>query len=225
VTGDQFPVSWIHDDGSTREIDYHVPNANECKLCHDEHDGVFGPLGPKARNLNKDYDYGDGVENQLTRWTAVGYLSGAPADPSEAPRTAVFDDPSTGTVEERARGYLDVNCGNCHNPSGFARTSGLYLTIDVTNPTQLGICKLPAAAGQGSGGLSYDVVPGEPDMSILVFRMESVEPGIAMPELGRQTVLVEALEVIREWISGLEGDCGSQATSTAERLSRHLGRR
>jgi uncharacterized repeat protein (TIGR03806 family) len=224
VVGATFPVSWIHDDGSTREIDYHVPNANECKLCHDEHDGVFGPLGPKARNLNKDYDYGDGVENQLDRWTAVGYLTGAP-EPSEAPRTAVFDDPSSGSVEERARGYLDVNCGNCHNPTGLARTSGLYLTIDVTNPTQLGVCKSPVAAGQGSGGLSFDIVPGDPDMSILVFRMESVEPGIAMPEVGRQTVHVEALEVIREWIGELEGSCGALAFSAAERISNHLSRR
>jgi parallel beta-helix repeat protein len=225
VVGATFPVNWIHTDGSMRQINYRVPNTNQCKGCHDEHDGVFAPLGPKARNLNKDFDYGDGVENQLSRWASFGYLSGAPLDPSEAPRTAVFDDPSSGDLAARARGYMDVNCGNCHNPTGPARTSGLYLTVDVTNSTELGVCKSPVAAGQGSGGLNFDIVPGGPDESILVFRMESVEPGIAMPEIGRQTVHVEALEVIRDWITEMEGSCGVPAMSAAERIDNYLVRR
>jgi hypothetical protein len=45
--------------------------------------------------------------------------------------------------------------------------------------------KAPVAAGKGSGGLLYDIVPGKPDESILQFRIESVHPGIMMPELGR----------------------------------------
>ena len=32
------------------------------------------------------------------------------------------------------------------------------------------------------------IVPGQPDASILVFRMESTEPEIRMPELGRAFV-------------------------------------
>ena len=59
--------------------------------------------------------------------------------------------PRRGTVEERARAYLDVNCGHCHNPSGLARTSGLYLNIEEMNPARYGVCKPPVAAGQGSG--------------------------------------------------------------------------
>jgi hypothetical protein len=98
------------------------------------------------------------------------------------------------------------------------------LTIDVTNPTQLGVCKSPVAAGQGSGGLSFDVVPGAPDESILVFRMESTVPGIAMPELGRQTVHVEAVDVIRDWVTQLEGSCGAQALSSGERIRSHFSR-
>jgi hypothetical protein len=37
--------------------------------------------------------------------------------------------------------------------------------------------------------------------------MESTEAGIAMPELGRQTVHEEGVSVVREWITGLEGEC------------------
>jgi hypothetical protein len=35
--------------------------------------------------------------------------------------------------------------------------------------------------------------------------MNSAEPGVAMPELGRATIDVEAVRVMREWIAGLQG--------------------
>jgi hypothetical protein len=163
-------------------------------------------VGPKARHLNRDLDYGDAVANQLTRWSDVGYLLGAPPPP-EAPRNAVFDDPESGTVEQRARAYLDVNCGNCHSPTGLARTSGLFLTIDTDDDQELGVCKGPVAAGQGAGGRPFDITPGEPDESILIFRMEETRPGIAMPELGRVTVHDEAVQLLRDWIESIEGSC------------------
>jgi uncharacterized repeat protein (TIGR03806 family) len=203
IIGARVPVTWIQADGSQRSVTYQVPNTNQCKECHEEHNGIVGPLGPKARNLNKDYAYADGTDNQLARWTALGYLHGAP-DPASAPRAAVFDDPSTGTVEERARTYLDVNCAHCHNPTGLARTSGLYLNIDEMTPAHYGVCKGPVAAGQGSGDRKVDIYPGHPELSILTYRMESTQPGVAMPELGRQTVHTEALAVINQWITELD---------------------
>lgn len=209
VIGASIPVTFIDPQGEERHVNYQVPNTNQCHECHEEVADSLGPVGPKARHLNRDYNYADGSENQLARWSEMGYLTGAP-DPAAAPRLPVFDDPETGTVAERARAYLDINCGNCHNPTGFARTSGLFLTNDVTNPTQLGVCKLPVAAGQGAGGRPYGITPGEPDRSILVYRMESTAPGVAMPELGRQTVHEEALEVIRAWIESLDGSCLQQ---------------
>jgi uncharacterized repeat protein (TIGR03806 family) len=206
IIGARIPVRWVQPDGSERSITYSVPNTNQCKECHEEHNSIVGPLGPKARNLNKDHAYGDVVENQLAHWTAMGYLQGAPS-PEEAPRAAVFDDPSTGSLDERARTYLDVNCGHCHNPSGLARTSGLYLNIEEMDPGRIGVCKAPVAAGQGSGDLRVDIFPGKPDESILVYRMESTKAGVAMPELGRQTTHDEALTVMRDWIAGLPGTC------------------
>jgi parallel beta-helix repeat protein len=209
VVGTGLSVSATQQNGQPRTVEYNVPNANQCKECHREHNNVMGPLGPKARNLNKSYPYATGAENQLAYWTRLGLLQGAP-DPSQAPRTAVFDDPTSGTLEERARGYLDVNCASCHNPSGAARTTGLYLSAHETDPLRLGVCKSPVAAGRGSGNLSYDIQPGTPDASIMVFRMSSVEPGIAMPELGRLRVHTEGVQVIRDWVSTLTGDCAAE---------------
>ena len=68
------------------------------------------------------------------------------------------------------------------------------------NPTALGIYKTPVAAGQGSGGFKYDILPGKPDQSILVYRMKTNDPGKAMPELGREQLHKEGIELVSQWI-------------------------
>lgn len=206
IAGGVVDVSWIHSDGETRELEYIVPHINQCEGCHT--DGQQTQLiGPQARHLNGNFDYGGGPENQLVHLAGLGLLEGAPADPETAPRTPVFDDPETGTVAERARAWLDINCAHCHNPAGPARSSGLDLRAEQDNPVSFGVCKTPVAAGAGSGGLQYNIVPGQPDASILVFRLEATEPDVRMPELLRQTVHRESAALIREWIASLEGDC------------------
>ena len=168
-------------------VSYKVPNANQCKECH-ALDGSITLIGPKARNLN------DGA--QLAAWVKAGLLDRAPAD---APRVPRFDD-ETAPVALRARAYLDVNCGHCHNPRGAASNSGLVLSWGETNPTALGIGKTPVAAGRGSGGRYFAIAPGDPDRSIMIYRLKSVEPGVAMPELGRATVHAEGVALLERWI-------------------------
>ena len=63
--------------------------------------------------------------------------------------------------------------------------------------------KPPVAAGRGSGGLSYDIVPGKPEESILVFRTGSIDPGIMMPELGKRLIHEEGLALLREWVAAM----------------------
>jgi len=179
------------------EFDYTIPNANQCKGCHEKAKTMV-PLGPKARNLNRDLAYADGRANELAHWTQIGYLKGAPAI-AQVPRAAVWNDASQ-SLDARAMAYLDVNCAHCHNPQGPANTSGLYLTYGQADPLRLGFSKVPVSAGKASGDLFYDVVAGHPEQSILVHRMESTEPKILMPELGRSLVHKEGVALIREWI-------------------------
>jgi uncharacterized repeat protein (TIGR03806 family) len=206
IAGAVVPVTWTHFDGATRDLDYVEPNKNQCKQCHEEVEDVMGPIGPKARHLNRDFDYTGGADNQLAHLAAVGYLTGAPADPVDAPRAPVWDEPTSGTVEERARAWLDINCAHCHNPAGKARTSGLDLRAAQTTPYDFGICKTPVAAGPGSGGLQYNIVPGDPDQSIMVYRIESVEAQVRMPEIGRKLQHTEGVALIRQWIAEMTGD-------------------
>ena len=206
VAGGTADVEWIHSDGSVRTNNYIIPNMNQCKSCHVTADDTLQPIGPKARHINKDYAYESGAENQLTHWAKAGYLTGVP-DPAEAPRLAVYNDPSTGTVNERARAYLDINCMHCHNPDqGGADTTGLDLTYNQTDPTKLGIMKPPVAAGRGAGDLLWDIVPGKPEESILLYRLDSTDPGIMMPELPRRLIDEEGVALIEEWIAQLNED-------------------
>ncbi len=203
VAGTTVDVEWIHYDGSKRTNNYIVPNLNQCKGCH-EQGGALQPLGPKARNLNREFDYGAGPVNQLSHWTAAGILAGGPADPASALRLAEWTDPSTGTVAERARAYLENNCMHCHNPKGPGNTTGLDLTFDQQDPLKYGVMKPPVAAGRGAGHALFDIVPGKPDDSILYNRLASTDPGIMMPELPRRLVDDEGLALIREWILEME---------------------
>lgn len=209
LTGASVDVRWVHYDGEQREINHLVPNVNDCKRCHV--DNV--PIGPKTSLLNGDFAYEHGKENQLVHWSRTGMLTGAP-EPEDAPRLAVWDDPSTGSVNDRARAWLEINCAHCHSPTGPARNSGLHLHANVTDPFRLGVFKGPVAAGKGTGGRLYDIVPGKPNESILMYRLETTHSGEVMPEFGRSVVDVEANELIRQWIAEMK-DPDSETASAA----------
>ena len=194
-------------DGNEVSVNYRVPNANQCTNCHGVKaaaDETFRnlPIGPKAQYLNHAYSYSGGAENQLTHWSTIGILSGAPA-PAAAPRLPVWNDPTDGTEEQRARAYLDINCAHCHSETGRARSTGLWLTGDRPLDANYGLCKPPVAAGAGSGGLKWDIVPGNAAQSILVYRQQSNDPAVRMPELGRSSVHTQGVDLVTSWINSL----------------------
>ena len=201
VAGDIKKVSYINADGKSISIDYIIPNKNQCKGCHIR-DNKMLPIGPTAMQLNKDHVYANGKQNQLAYWQQQGLLNGLPPI-NTVEKLPAMDDPSQ-SVESRARAYLDVNCGTCHHPQGPANTSGLFLHYDQDASVELGIMKSPVAAGRGAGKNSFDIVPGKPHKSILSFRMQTNDPGIAMPELGREQVHKEGVKLIKEWIKQME---------------------
>jgi uncharacterized repeat protein (TIGR03806 family) len=205
-TGDAKALELVDAQGHGQEFTYVVPNENQCASCHVTNlkAGEFTPLGPKARNLNRTLAYADGSENQLARWARAGFLTGVPA--GELPRAADWRDVQQ-PIAERARTYLDVNCAHCHQTGGTA--SNTSLRLDALGPADwsLGLCKPSVAAGKGTGDRIHDIVPGQPDDSILPFRLASTEGGVMMPELGRNTVHKEGVQLIREWIAAMPGHC------------------
>ncbi|WP_245830828.1 SO2930 family diheme c-type cytochrome [Marivirga sericea] len=201
VAGATKSVSWRDVEGNTQKINYSIPNMNQCRSCHLK-DGKIMPIGPSTRQLNGDFDYADkGEMNQLKYWQAHGLLSNLPIE--NLPKLVNYENDSE-ALADRARAYLEINCGHCHRPEGPAKNSALHLMASVDNPAAWGVGKTPIAAGKGSGGLKYDIVPGHPEQSILAYRMESTDPGIMMPELGRKMVHKEGLALVKQWINEME---------------------
>jgi uncharacterized repeat protein (TIGR03806 family) len=205
VAGGRKDISWVHYDGKKRDLNYVIPNVNQCKGCH-TYNGKMIPIGPTARQLNGDFAYHDGTkENQLKHWEKKGLLKGLP-DLAQVDKAASPNDPHA-SLEAKARAYLDINCAHCHREGGPAVTSGYLVDFYQTNKTKLGYFKGPVAAGRGSGDRKYDLVPGKPDESIIIYRMNSTDPGEMMPELARKLKHEEGVQLIREWIASLpEGD-------------------
>lgn len=203
IVGDIKEVAWVDAAGESQKIDYIIPNQNQCKGCH-AHDNVLKPIGPKVRNLNKDFVYADGLDNQLEKWSSVGYLTGL-NDTDNHPAVARWDD-QTAALHDRSMAYLDINCGHCHNPKGAGGTSGLSLLADSELGLPLGIYKPTVSAGAGTGGHTFSIFPGKPDESIMIYRMESLNPGAMMPELGRRMVHKEGVALISNWIQDMDRD-------------------
>lgn len=206
IAADHVNVQFTDAAGRKRDFAYHIPNTNECLQCH-ENAKVMLPIGPKARNLNKIFHYADGEMNQITYWTRAGYLLGAPSTESIL-RAAKWDERADGTLDERALAYLDSNCAHCHQPRGSAGYTGVDFRLEHFELAHAGECKKPNSAGY-MGNLQYDIVPGRPDESILVRRMESMAPKAMMPQIGRAVVHEEGDALIREWIGAMKTEaCG-----------------
>jgi uncharacterized repeat protein (TIGR03806 family) len=205
--GSRIPVMWIDRSGAPVSITYHVPDANTCTNCHGGADPVH-LLGVRVRQLDRTHDYGHGLENELDHLVTLGVLASAPAP---ADRHPLVDPFGSAPLDARARSYLEANCANCHRPNGGSDQSGLWLGIDVdpTDPlmrTRLGFCKDPAAAGSSAGGRRYDIHPGDPDDSIMIYRVESEVPGVKMPELPTVLHHAEGAALLRTWISAMPLD-------------------
>src|SRR3546814_7129660 len=75
-------------------------NKNQCKECHSLA-GEIVPIGPKARNFILDPAASDKLRSV--------YFENPAALKPTMPQ---WDDPKAGSVAERARAYLDVNCAH-----------------------------------------------------------------------------------------------------------------
>jgi uncharacterized repeat protein (TIGR03806 family) len=197
---DPVRIRFTDPSGQRHDFAYQIPNVNECRLCHDRNK-VLEPIGPKSRNLNKEFSYPGGPANQLSRWALEGYLRGSP-DPAAAPRASVWNDPASGSLSDRALAYLDNNCAHCHQPGGTAGYTGVDFRWNHFDPLRAGFCKHPNSAGN-MDGRQYDIVPGDAEDSILVFRLASLAPKVMMPQIGRATVHTEGLALVKEWVGRL----------------------
>jgi uncharacterized repeat protein (TIGR03806 family) len=211
--GEVRPITFIDATGTTQTANYLIPQRNQCGSCHariptKEANPELVPVGVKARHLARTSTDGAESFDQLGRLVERGMLEGvSPVTPAydfrpiEAGGVAAIP---PADVERAARDYLDINCAHCHNPSGTQGiTSQLFLDHATTDPFHLGVCKRPGSASAGTGGFTFDVVPGAPDTSILYFRTHTTQVGAMMPLLGRSTAHVRGAELVHAWIAAM----------------------
>ena len=225
--GEVRAISFIDAQGAAQTSNYLIPQRNQCVNCHGRKPMTtsaveMGLVGVKARHLNRSHDYGGavGVRNQLELLAERGMLTGLPAlasvpasfdfRPVEAAGLSAIP---AGQLDLAARDYLDINCAHCHSPTGVQGiTSQLFLDHDSTDVFHLGVCKRPGSAGAGTGGFTFDIVPGDPDTSILYFRTHTQQVGAMMPLLGRSLTHERGAELLHAWILAMPAnDCGGAA--------------
>ncbi|MBX2971942.1 MAG: hypothetical protein KF797_02465 [Flavobacteriales bacterium] len=202
MNGSTIPISWIDEEGAQQAANYRIPSGVECGTCHTLGNETI-PIGPKPQNLNSPHAYRDGVQNQLARWTAEGYLSSVrPKRITTVPR---WDDPQV-SLNDRARAYLDINCGHCHRQGGHGDYRRIRLAFsETTDPVNLGICVTPDAPFLPQH--THIVSRGSPGRSLLLYRMASTNPAEHMPQIGTSIVHPEALSLITAWIESLTPAC------------------
>jgi uncharacterized repeat protein (TIGR03806 family) len=228
-TGTTATVSWTNEAGESLDQAYSIPDLNQCQQCHGEGTEMH-LLGPRTRQLDRDNDYGNGAENQLDYLASLGWFD---LDPP-ATRVRLVDPYGNGPLVERVRSYFDSNCAHCHSDGGQAHSTNFLVDYESTDPvtgdpSHWGVCKFPTSAGGASGGFMYDVVPGDPDRSILVYRLASTEPDIKMPPILTRLSDPRGVSLMREWIAsmppascsssgdgGSAGDAGPDAGSAPE---------
>ena len=197
--GDLVDLTWLQGE-TIKSTTYRIPSRAECFTCHNQSDSPT-PIGLKPQNINKNYNYSTGIENQIRKLIDVGYLN---SDiPGNINSTVGWDDDSQ-PLELRVRSYLDINCAHCHSDNGYCNYRPMRFAYGLTdNRENIGVCVEPETQFIPNSDI---VKPNDTDLSILYFRLSTTDESFRMPLLGRTINHDEGIELIEEWINSLT-DC------------------
>lgn len=170
------------DSTHTRSQTWEFPAQNKCVQCHNATAGHV--LSFKTAQLNR---YVNGV-NQIEQLAAKGCLDHSPAFVGTLPAMASLDDEKA-TVSQRARSYLAVNCGDCHQASGsrpYSWDARFSLTDAQTNLYR---------------GSVNQVIVGNAAQSTLIQRMKNVGKTSFMPPIGNHVMDEAAVDLLSLWVN------------------------
>ena len=185
---------------------WNYPGPTDCLSCHNT--DAKGVLGLKTAALNSDFSYPLSItDNQLVTLNHLGIFSTQlneweiPGYPAHA-----NNNDETKSLEHRVRSYWDINCGACHGPQGIvAFWDARYETPLADQGVVRGALANPGDYLADYGLTNPLVVdPGNIDNSIMYIRDKSVDPQDRMPPLGRLLEDTDYLNVLEQWINGLE---------------------
>jgi uncharacterized repeat protein (TIGR03806 family) len=183
-----------------RTQQWYYPSREDCRTCHTRLAG--GVLGPKTRQLNRDFAYPSGVtDNQLLTWNHIGLFDTHLEESalSSCPKLAKSDDTSR-PIEDRARSYLDANCSHCHRPNGTVASFDARYDRPLAEQN---LIKGPVLIDEGIDNASI-IAPNDIWRSIALVRMRTLE-GFKMPPLAHQVTDTNGIALIEQWVQSLPG--------------------
>lgn len=200
------PVSWT-ENSITKNVNFKIPAQTECITCHKinpNHTGeITIPIGPKPQNINTVFNYTSGSMYQIQKWKSVGYLGNDTPETSQIYSTVDWRDTSK-SLELRARSYIDMNCAHCHREGGHCDYVPQRFDFSNTNLLTFGVCLTPLFSVQDH---PFIINAGDAEHSIMVYRMNTNEESQMMPIIGRTTIHTEGVQLIKDWINSLSGNC------------------
>ncbi len=197
------------------ETGHTVPSRVQCKECHaGRADYVLGwdalMLGDGATGLN----LATLEQRGLLTWN--GQATGAPSPLS---LTVPGED-----ADRAALGYLHANCGvSCHNGTSpaLARETGFFTRLDAGTLASVAATAVvttgtgrPPSPNAPLGGLPepdggfFDLVPANPEQSLLLARMKVRGIDAQMPRVATNVVNPAGVEAVEAWILGLTRERG-----------------
>jgi glucose/arabinose dehydrogenase len=192
--GEEFDLSVV-EGGVPRTQRWRIPSRAECMACHLPQAGWA--LSSNTRQLNRAGALpGGGEGNWIDLLAQHGFFSNPP-DPGWRQPRHIGPGETGFPVEARARSWLAVNCGYCHQPG-----SGVPGAFDLREATPLAATGLidGAAANNGGNPMNRLLVRGSLRHSILYNRTGALDGFTRMPPLATFETDQEALDLLADWI-------------------------
>lgn len=173
-----------------------IPSRGECLTCHRPDAGFV--LGFNTRQLNRDGTIGNASGNQLAMMDLAGWFTNAIEHPTLLPRHVRANETNY-SLEVRARSYIAVNCGYCHQGPGFISGS----EWDGRAHTLLedaGLVRVPPLYNAGNTN-NLLLAPGVPTNSVIRNRMAAEYGFSRMPPLASSMLDYDGIQLVADWIT------------------------
>ncbi|WP_324027975.1 PKD domain-containing protein [Maribacter sp. BPC-D8] len=190
--------------GGTETITWQYPSTSECLSCHNEISK--GTLGPRTRYLNSEFDYavqGGIVGNQLVTLSELGFIEENITDGiAEGYLTHTSINDLNGSLDDKARSYLDLNCAYCHQADNNLRADFDLRLANSLIETNL----LSATIAEPVEDMAEDqkiLFVKDAAKSQIFHRANSLTSGVKMPLVAKNQVDEAGVALLEEWINQL----------------------
>jgi uncharacterized repeat protein (TIGR03806 family) len=193
----------ITNSGTNWTQTWHYPSPAECLQCHTAVANYV--LGLSTRQLNGNFTYpSTGVtDNQVRTLNRLGLLNPGINETAITNYEKLSNLTNlTASLQERARSYLDANCVQCHQPGGTGPTFDARYETPLASQS---ITNVPAVKGNLGVDNAMIVMPRDIWRSMLYARMNTTNDTYKMPNLARNLIDTNAVQVMGDWINSLPG--------------------